>query len=370
MVCGYVAVRFCANHTAYLAQGDHDLLVERFVNVVSGYFVGLALYLVVDSQLFQPELDHRRLLFRGGEVRVLQIRSALSEKLPVDVPPRLIPFGQLVYILWCRNMLVGIVCAIYVAVHKQVWRYPQRDREWWCGGGHDGIVDHVPTGVGLTDLVQHYLYVCHCFPLSEQRKKSTIFHIMVVQETVQNKSEFTTVGVDQALKNVGLCVNKNGSLSGMLVREMKLRGAARLDSLENQITMYAKVFHPDLIAMEGYSFGSINRPFDLGEIGGILKLSFRRLGIPLIIVAPSLLKQFVTGDGSASKARMMGYVNTRYSYDTDNDNIADAVGLAKFAEVYLTGKSSYRSELDAVLSLREALVTKKVSVRFKKLPSI
>jgi Holliday junction resolvasome RuvABC endonuclease subunit len=193
---------------------------------------------------------------------------------------------------------------------------------------------------------------------------------MVVQETEQNKSEFTTVGIDQALRNVGLCVNKNGRLSGMLIREMKLRGSERLDSLENQITMYVKVFHPELIAMEGYSFGSINRPFDLGEIGGILKLSFRRLGIPVIIVAPSLLKKFVAGDGSASKARVIGYVNTKYSYDTNNDNVADAVGLAKFAEVYLTGKSSYRSELDAVLALKESLCVCKVPVKFRKLPSI
>jgi hypothetical protein len=81
------------------------------------------------------------------------------------------------------------------------------------------------------------------------------------------------------------------------------------------------------------------------------------------------LKLFVTGDGDASKDKVIKYVVQKYRYLTANDNIADSIGLAKFAEVYLTHNSQRRCELETVARFRakeEAPPTKKVQYKRKK----
>lgn len=116
--------------------------------------------------------------------------------------------------------------------------------------------------------------------------------------------------------------------------------------------------------MEGYAYDADNRLADLSEIGGVLKVELHDAGIPFIVVPPKSLKKFVTGKGDASKDRVMQFVFQRYDYRTDNDNIADAVGLAKFAEVYLTNDSEYRSELEVVKNFKAVKPKKKK--RYKK----
>jgi len=189
---------------------------------------------------------------------------------------------------------------------------------------------------------------------------------MVAQQRAQNKRELTVIGIDQALRNVGFCINnlRAAQLTGMVFKEHKLRGAERLSSLRRRIISFVKGFHPDLVALEGYAYDAENRLADLGEIGGVLRVELFDLGIPHIIVPPTTLKQFVTGTGAASKEKMMKFVQERYNYTTDNDNIADAVGLAKFAEVYCTGESQYRSELEVVKKFQKAKI--KIRVRYKK----
>jgi Holliday junction resolvasome RuvABC endonuclease subunit len=192
---------------------------------------------------------------------------------------------------------------------------------------------------------------------------------MVAQAQDPNKSDFCVVGIDQALRNVGFCCNKNGELTAFAVRELKTRGAERLDCLRRRILMCVELYSPQLIALEGYSFNSTNRSFDLGEIGGVLKQAFYERRIPLIAVPPKLLKKFVSNDGNASKEKMIREVAARYEFSTKDDNIADAVGLAKFCEVFLTGRSKYRCELDSIQILRE-MAQPKERKTFKSVPSL
>ena len=189
---------------------------------------------------------------------------------------------------------------------------------------------------------------------------------MVAHHRAQNKRELTVIGIDQALRNVGFCVNnvEQQRLTGLVFKEPKLRGAERLSSLRRRIMPYIRAFMPELVALEGYAYDAENRLADLGEIGGILRVELHDLKIPYIVVPPTTLKQFVTGSGAASKDKMVNYVYKRYKYVTDNDNIADAVGLAKFAEVYATGNSRYRSELEVVKRFMQLKI--KIRTPYKK----
>lgn len=209
----------------------------------------------------------------------------------------------------------------------------------------------------------------HGLSLELVAEKDYHFDVMVAHKPWQNKSELRVVGIDQALRNVGVCLNYGGKLTALLFKEPNSRGAERLSSLRRRILLHTTAHMPDLVAMEGYSFNSTHRAFDLGEIGGILKVEFHDLKIPVIVIPPKQLKLFVTGDGDASKDKVIKYVAQRYRYLTANDNIADAIGLAKFAEIYMTGRSRYRCELETTARLKakeSAPPTKKIEYRRKK----
>jgi len=169
-----------------------------------------------------------------------------------------------------------------------------------------------------------------------------------------NRAGLVTVGIDYALVNLGFCVHRDGEFDGRLLHEAKLRDSARLHQTRNWILAQLEEVKPNLVAIENYSFGSLNRAFSLGEVGGVIREAVYSLGIPLIAVPPSSLKLFITGRGLAKKKSVMRSLVERYGYATSDDNIADAAGLARCAYVYLTNVSKYRSELEVVQKLRQA----------------
>lgn len=138
-----------------------------------------------------------------------------------------------------------------------------------------------------------------------------------------------------------------------LVQDKKLRGPERLAYVAEQVLDTILPWGPKLVAIEGYSMCSSGRWFDLGEIGGLLKVELYRKHIPFIVVPPSVLKCFVANNGLAKKETIMRCMEDIYGIKTKNDDLADAAGLARLAYVYLTGDSRRRCELEAVHALRE-----------------
>ena len=85
------------------------------------------------------------------------------------------------------------------------------------------------------------------------------------------------------------------------------------------------------MAMEGYAHGSKFNREKLGELGGIVKLAwYQASGDDPVIVAPTVLKKYVTGKGTASKADMIKAVNTRWNQQFTDDNVADAYAMAQY----------------------------------------
>jgi len=176
---------------------------------------------------------------------------------------------------------------------------------------------------------------------------------MVAHKYKRNKGEIVVVGIDQALVNLGFALNTDGKMFTLVFKEPDSRAGQRLCNHRRNLKIYLSLYRPQLVAMEGYSIDSTNRPFDLGEIGGVVKCLLAELEIPCIVVAPKSLKRFVTGSGTASKDKMIAYVNKYYGVKTEDDNAADAAGLARFAEVYLTNNSLRRCELEGVKKFKQ-----------------
>lgn len=84
------------------------------------------------------------------------------------------------------------------------------------------------------------------------------------------------------------------------------------------------------VCIEGPSLHSTNQADKLGQVRGVLELmSLDHFGDPLEI-PPSSLKKFATGNGLASKSKMIQSA-VRQGWIVSNDDEADAAWLAELA---------------------------------------
>lgn len=163
------------------------------------------------------------------------------------------------------------------------------------------------------------------------------------------------LGVDQSLSATGLClVGVDGNVVQLAtVDPGNLVGGKRLVVVKNALVKMCRSVDWKVAgaAMEGYSIGSINRPFDLGEVGGIIKMVLAENDIPHVIVAPAILKMFATGTPGATKERMEEAAKA-LGAAPDNDNEADAFFLARTARAYHSQVEMTRREMDAIHALK------------------
>ena len=132
----------------------------------------------------------------------------------------------------------------------------------------------------------------------------------------------------------------------------KLKGMARLAEICDDIVQPSRDI--DLVVLEGYSFGAKgNAVFQLGELGGCVRLDLWRHGLPYVEVPPSVLKKFATGKGNVGKDEVLAAAIRKYGFEGSNNNEADAwilykMGMARYDE-------ETRSSVAATDYQREAL---------------
>jgi len=167
------------------------------------------------------------------------------------------------------------------------------------------------------------------------------------------------LGIDQSLRSTGVAViskEQEVRYTGT-VTPGKLTGVSRLvcirNALREVIGLYPGIHYA---ALEGYSIGSVNRSFDLGELGGLVRIVLHDEGIPALIVPPTSLKQFVTGNGSSDKDAMRRAVLKKWGIDINQDDICDAFGLAQVARSFHLSDGTTRAELEVLKKLKSSAV--------------
>lgn len=170
------------------------------------------------------------------------------------------------------------------------------------------------------------------------------------------------LGVDPSLNGTGLCsVTDDGAVVHLAtVDPGELRGEARLDVVERAVKSFLDQ-GAALVAIEGYAYHAVgDQVFQLGEVGGIVRLLAFRSGTPYIVIAPMLLKKFATGSPSAEKAHMIKAAEALGACPGDDDNQADAFFLARVALVSARPTAAKaRRELEVVHRLRNPPPKKK-----------
>jgi crossover junction endodeoxyribonuclease RuvC len=154
----------------------------------------------------------------------------------------------------------------------------------------------------------------------------------------------SVLGIDPSLTSLGFAYyTKEGLPIVGTVKPKKVKGLARLLYLRTQVQAVLDVAKPQLIAYEGYAMGRFaGRAFDLGELGGVLKLFFFERKIPLLLVPPSSLKLFATGIGNADKQRVMAVMSKHRGRAFSSDDEADAYALLQVGIAFRDGRQRPR----------------------------
>jgi Holliday junction resolvasome RuvABC endonuclease subunit len=151
------------------------------------------------------------------------------------------------------------------------------------------------------------------------------------------------LALDLSLTATGTCVDTPDGPLAERICYPRLRGWERIDAILLSILALLRDWRPDVVAVEGYSFGSKGRAvFDIAELGGVVRWELRRSDVPWVAVPPSSLKRYATGRGNATKDAMIAEAVRRFGFPGSDNNEADAWLLWHMAHDALAGDSPIR----------------------------
>lgn len=152
------------------------------------------------------------------------------------------------------------------------------------------------------------------------------------------------MGLDCSLNNSGIVVF--GKTTGYLYESIKpkCKGYERLayihDSLTKILAKYPNIKGAN-IERYAYNKGGNDKSnagmvFNIGEGGGVVRLALFSAGIPVLLTSPNTGKKYATGKGVGGKEIILKEVYKRFGEDLDDDNLADALVMARIAYHWFT----------------------------------
>lgn len=154
------------------------------------------------------------------------------------------------------------------------------------------------------------------------------------------KDKDYVIGIDPSLTRTGVSYMLNDTMVTQALVTKGSNGVKRLFALRKELcdVIEPHLHFPTLCVVEGYSMGmggrQIGRYFDIGELGGMIKMLLYEYGIDTVIVPPKTLKVFATGNGNAKKEEMVDACNeqwgTDFSYKQSDE--CDSFCLWKYGE--------------------------------------
>lgn len=134
------------------------------------------------------------------------------------------------------------------------------------------------------------------------------------------------VGLDLSLTSTGMCRLWDSAIfETRAVGSNDLRGVERLTHIFDGVKAFFDEMTSqgeaiDMVAIEGYAYGTPGgKGFDRAELAGLVKHWLHVNNYPFIIVVPTTLKVFVTGNGEADKVMMCEVIKAQYGVDFEAD---------------------------------------------------
>jgi len=139
----------------------------------------------------------------------------------------------------------------------------------------------------------------------------------------------TVMGIDPSLRSTGVAVLGIDSERAYSINTSRLNQADAINRVANKILEEAR--DVDFIFIEGYAFGKFGGSSSVSvliELSGVLKYEFRRLGYKFIVVPPTVVKKYLTGNGNSNKDKMMLACYRKFGLEFETSDECDAYALA------------------------------------------
>lgn len=138
----------------------------------------------------------------------------------------------------------------------------------------------------------------------------------------------------------------------------KNTGPQRLEEIYFQTRRFVENIKPVHICMEDYAFSPLtaSQSHKLGEVGGVIKLGlWMQLNNWPTLVTNNQAKKFCLGRGGGkdkiTKAQLLKGVYTKWGFDTNDDNIADAYIEARIARALILQNTDMAYEKEVITAL-------------------
>jgi crossover junction endodeoxyribonuclease RuvC len=142
-----------------------------------------------------------------------------------------------------------------------------------------------------------------------------------------------TAGIDPAT-TTGMALVGDGEDRGKTIHVPKIRGFLRLQLIANEISETLLIWEPQFVAIEDYAYvKNVDAFITLVEVGTVIRMTMREIGIPWVDVPPTVLKKWTTGKGNAKKEQMAVAVKQRWQFASHSHDIVDAIALAQMAQL-------------------------------------
>ena len=157
------------------------------------------------------------------------------------------------------------------------------------------------------------------------------------------------VGVDASLTSTGIAAMIYGELDNVVATRSvnsNKKGTDRLIEIRENVSN--NILDVDLLLIESYSYSSPNKAHQIGELGGVLRVMFAENNLKVLEVAPTQLKKFATGKGTASKEEIAVAAYKKWGIECRTNDETDAAVLVYIGLAYMgntDGLTAYQQEV-------------------------
>ena len=144
----------------------------------------------------------------------------------------------------------------------------------------------------------------------------------------------TYIGLDLSLTGTGVVELNDGGYGASTIKSKPI-GDTPTHEIRRLITIRDAIIGKipkdvGMVAIEGLAYMARNTTalVQLAGLNYMIREFLLKEDIPFIVVPPSTLKKYVTGKGNCDKSLVLLKVYENFGVSMDNDNTADAYGLA------------------------------------------
>lgn len=156
------------------------------------------------------------------------------------------------------------------------------------------------------------------------------------------------IGIDPSGETGMSILDKNGNyLDGFEILSNQSNRTAKICEIVEDIM--DNLESGDVIAIEGFSFGSKGKGIDFQfGLGHAIRLELYRQDMKWIEVTPTQVKKFATGKGTTKKENMILPINRLWGFEHESNNVRDAFVLAQVARSVQTGSTLTEYQQDVI----------------------